>query len=144
MRFGVPQEMVTLISNVYSQHTFVVRDGERRSQQRGQESGISQGCPLSPFLFVMVMSIVMRDSIHQLTPGEQAMFQRADAATVLYADDTLLPSVEETTLSRLLAVVAETGSRYGLALHWDMFQLLNVRRRFAVAKPDGQSIEASS
>ena len=58
-RFGVPMNMLTLIGNIYEARRFCVADGATKSSERKQMSGISQGCPLSPFLFVMLMTMVL-------------------------------------------------------------------------------------
>ena len=62
-RFGLPQKLVDLIAGLYSNRRFQVRDGMQLSSERNQRSGISQGCPLSPFIFVMVVSVLLEDAI---------------------------------------------------------------------------------
>eukprot|EP00959_Pyramimonas_sp_CCMP1952_P342517 7175975-Pyramimonas_sp.AAC.1 len=64
--FGVPESMMHMIGQIYENRHFSVADGRITSQSRPQESGISQGCPLSPFLFVMVMSVVIRETRNKL------------------------------------------------------------------------------
>ena len=140
LRFGVPQHLVTLIANVYSHREFVVVDANSESARYGQHSGISQGCPLSPFLFVMVMSVIIQDSIHSLPEEDRESLKLNSLATVLYADDTLLVGSSQPALERLLAAVAETGGQYGLQLHWGKFQLLNVRCDFSFLTPEGSAI----
>ena len=112
LRFGVPQHLVTLIANVYSHREFVVVDANSESARYGQHSGISQGCPLSPFLFVMVMSVIIQDSIHLLPEEDRESLKLNSLATILYADDTLLVGSSQPALERLLAAVAGTGGQY--------------------------------
>ena len=50
------------VKEIYTGRAFATRDGGRMSSQRVQHSGMSQGCPLSPFLFSMVMTVVMTDA----------------------------------------------------------------------------------
>lgn len=140
LRFGMPQQMVTLIGNIYAERQFAVVDGGTESAKYSQQSGISQGCPLSPFLFVMVMSVIMEDSIQQLPQEDKDSLKNRSLATILYADDTLLVGSSQQALTRMLAAVADTGAQYGLQLHWGKFQLLNVRCDFAFNTPSGGQI----
>jgi hypothetical protein len=123
-RFGVPQTYLDIIANVYGDREFCVMDGTTRSAQRRQRSGISQGCPLSPFLFVMVMSVLVHDAVHSLSQEDQQMYEDGRLSTLLYADDTLLIGAGADSLQRLLMAMAATGAKYGMELHWDKFQLL--------------------
>ena len=90
----------------------------------------------------MAMSVIMYDSLTQLTPEDQELMQRSALATVLYADGTLLISVSEHSLQRLLHAVATTGARFGMQLHWGKFQLLNVRCDMKVCTEAGEPIAA--
>ena len=61
-RFGLPSEYLCFIKNVYGNRQFYVKDMGETSKYYAQFHGISQGCPLSPFLFVMLMTVIMHDS----------------------------------------------------------------------------------
>ena len=61
-RFGCPPEFVRMIAAMYSERKFVVSDNGQTSAKHAQEFGISQGFPLSLFLFVMVMTVSPKQS----------------------------------------------------------------------------------
>lgn len=65
-RCGLPRSFFHFIRNVYTHRQFFVEDNGKQSEYRAQFHGISQGCPLSPFLFIMVMTIVMHDAIARI------------------------------------------------------------------------------
>ena len=94
------------------------------SETHTQRFGISQGCPLSPFLFVMLMTIVMQDAVAMLPAEDRAKIEKHDLAAVLYADDTLLLGRDAPSVQRLLSAIQETGAMFGLELHADKFQIL--------------------
>jgi hypothetical protein len=142
-RFGVPALYLDIISNIYGGRKFRVADGATRSTQRRQRAGISQGCPLSPFLFVMVMSVLAGDAVEILPDVSRRMYDESRLSMLLYADDTLLIGASADGLQDFLTAVAATGAKYGMELHWDKFQLLSVRGSHSLRKPNGESIPCS-
>ena len=44
-RFGLPTEIISMIRHIYSNRTFIIRDGGTSSAIHTQHFGISQGCP---------------------------------------------------------------------------------------------------
>ena len=59
--------MLAAIQNIYTDRRFRVREEGVESAERYQKAGISQGCPLSPFLFGMVMTVLMTDARDMLS-----------------------------------------------------------------------------
>ena len=59
----------------------------------------------------------------------------------MHADGTLLVGYQQEHLQSFLDAVADTGAQYGMQLHWDKFQLLNVNRTVHLAREDGSPIE---
>ena len=135
--------MLRMITHIYERRFFSVVDGGSKSQAREQRSGISQGCPLSPFLFVMLMSVAMKDAEPLLSPSCLLALQARSLDVVLYADDTLLIGSNESHLQEFLAAVATSGATYGMELHWSKFQLLQVNGSYQLAAPDGTAIAPS-
>ena len=116
-RFGVPPKLLRVVQHIYQDRSFRVADGSLQSSERRQMSGISQGCPLSPFLFVMVMTVVVSDSICQLGEEMRRQFESGSFSVVLYADDTLVIGDRESAIQEMLNAIADVGSRFGMALH---------------------------
>ena len=67
-RFGITGRILDAISGLMRDRHFLVEDCGCKSTLRKQRSGISQGCTLSPLLFVTVMTAVMHDAVSMLTP----------------------------------------------------------------------------
>ena len=131
-RFGFPDDFISIINGLMRDRSFFVEEFGTRSQQRPQSSGISQGCTLSPLLFLVVMSVLMHDAVQLLGPSARAAYDRGDLADLAYADDTLLLGVSSAHLTEFLDAVATSGRQFGLSLHTDKFQLLQVNCDFPV------------
>ena len=61
---------------------------------------------------------------------------------MLYTDDTLLIGYDGPQLQHFLDTVADIGSRYGMALLWSKFQVLQVNGEYSLRSPDGEAIIA--
>ena len=105
-RFGVPEPMLAAVRGIYASRTFTVADSESPSAARRHAAGISQGCPLSPFLFVMVMSVLMADAVEDLTPPARKAYSDGLIFPILYADDTLLVGYQKHALQSFLDSVS--------------------------------------
>ena len=75
-RFGLAEQILDVIKAIYSDRSFIVRYCGHESQKRHQRAGISQGCPLSPSLFVMLMTVVMFDARAKLTLEDDDLIRR--------------------------------------------------------------------
>ena len=114
-RFGLPEAIVEMVASIYESRSFCTRDAGIMSSERQQSRGIAQGCPLSPYLFIIVLTVIFADA--DLATGNcPRLFLDHDASTldVTYADDTLLVSSDPGLLQRYLCSLMEVASTYGL------------------------------
>ena len=75
---------------IFADDFFRVSGDTNMSERKRQSSGFSQGCPLSLVLFVMVMTVLLRDAVPELGPVEKSKYDEGALSTLLHADDTLL------------------------------------------------------
>ena len=70
-RLQVPDKIYRLIKDFYTNPEFKVCSGNNESEWNFQYSGIRQGCPLSPYLFVLVMGALFADIKMELCTPRQ-------------------------------------------------------------------------
>ena len=99
-RFGIPPAMVDMVQGIYKQREVIVRDMGTISSQRRQAAGIAQGCPLSPYLFIIVMSVLLEDVASELDNVMGLARSKPYIVTqdLLYADDTKLVATSPESL----------------------------------------------
>ena len=116
-RFRVPPHLIQLIKDLYAEPSFFVEINNKQSKHYPQHRGIRQGCPLSPYLFIIVLAAVMQD-VHSII-GQQHFDQPWGAITneILFADDTVLMAKSARSLEQLLHVLERVASTYGLNLN---------------------------
>lgn len=139
-RFGLPPQLLKTIGAIYSERSFVVSDAGSTSEVRQQRSGICQGCPLSPFLFVMVMTVIMHDAVDKLGAAASDAYRAHTLFDVLYADDTLILGCSPANVANFAEMVEEIGATYGMALHWDKTQAMSVCSDSRIVKSNGTEI----
>ena len=115
LRFGLPEDMVEMIRSIYRIRRFEISDHTGISIQRVQHAGIAQGCPLSPYLFIAVQTVMLHDVFQDLPLiAKPAYLELRD---LLYADDTLLMSQHPSNLQTMLNAVVDEGAKYGMDLN---------------------------
>ena len=92
-RFGLSENMLASIAAIYEAPTFCTRGFQDHTASGKVKAGIRQGCPLSPYLFVIVLTVIFADIDKDL---EEKGTPRNTWSTLHpvydleYADDTLL------------------------------------------------------
>eukprot|EP00959_Pyramimonas_sp_CCMP1952_P017167 364403-Pyramimonas_sp.AAC.1 len=92
-----------MVQAIYAAREFVVKDGEDTAFPRPQAAGIAQGCPLSPHLFVIVMSVIM-EAVDIRRNANPNCHSKPCVVTddVLYADDAMLVATKPDALQHHL------------------------------------------
>ena len=139
-RLLVPEKIVTLISSFYCKPQFKVKAGADESTWRTQMAGIRQGCPLSPYLFVLLMGALFSDLKRELcTKRQQEPIDGIHFAEVLYADDTLIFGANTHCINVLLHAIERHSKYFGLQLNYEKCVNITANQRTSSVRfsPDG-------
>ena len=116
-RFGIPEKMCEVIKSIYANPQFQVVDEQSTSTARKQHAGIRQGCPLSLFLFIILLTVMLEDIDKDSPQIEKARAHRTTFNELLFADDTLLITKDKDTMEHLLHKIEEHSEYYNLRLN---------------------------
>ena len=108
-RFGLNPDKLAAAANTYDESVFTVRVGGHLSPMRQQCGGISQGCPLSPFLFGILMTVLMADAQESLNKAAKQQLQAGGLEDALYANDTLILGVTGQHVEEYMAIIEAHG-----------------------------------
>ena len=74
-RFGILDPCLHMVRNMMLHRSFYVEDQGVTSAKKAQRSGISQGCTLSPLLFIITMTVLMHPLwLHTIVAIWQILF----------------------------------------------------------------------
>ena len=94
-RLGVPEKTINMIKAVYHAPNCVIADKDVTTTPGIQKTGIRQGCPLPPYLFIMRMTVTMHEV--ESSPTEQELdttnrdrLHKQVNGKLFFADDTII------------------------------------------------------
>ena len=134
-----------MISGIYAKRKFSIRVDQMISSEREQKSGIAQGCPLSPYLFIIMMTTMFQDIDIEIQNfiGEDNTPEYIASRDILYADDTILVGSPRDQMQYYIDTVVRCARNYGLELNWSKTKLLRIRADGLILTPDGIPIECA-
>ena len=131
-RFGLSERALKIITSLYTNATFFTKNVLSGEISGSVGSEIRQGCPLSPYLFIMVLTVILEDVDWSLL-GEGVA---ANTWSVLrpvydleYADDTLLLSLTTTQMQSILTALEGQADLYGMHLNCTKTEMLQDPKR---------------
>ena len=141
-RMGVDDKLISLVKMLYKDTRFKVEIEGESSEWMKQETGIRQGCPLSPYLFLIVMTVMFHD-VHDKTDHELKKHRvpGAEFDEVTYADDTICISKDTAAMNLFLKNIEEEGRRYRMKLNKSKCELITTHPAADVHFADGSKVK---
>ena len=105
-----------MIKAIYRKRPFVVQDSFGSSNAHSQSCGIAQGCPLSPYLFIIALTVATKTAKN--TFNSKRGSRDGDAMDVTYADDTAVVATNSRATQQYLTILIETAAWLGQRPIW--------------------------
>ena len=137
-RMGVPQHYIDLLKAITIDPQFTVAYKGQESQPATASSGIRQGCPLSPYLFLIVHTVILKEAREhfaetrqsrcpeEVLPPHYIYSYNTPLTDLCYAEDTLLLSKTATGLQDMLHSLQTIAQRFNLRLNLTKCELLQL------------------
>ena len=141
-RMGVDQKLINITKSLYRETVFCVELDGFTSDWLPQNTGIRQGCPLSPYLLLIVMTTLFHD-VHQKLHTELARNRvpGADFDEVTYADDTICISRSIKAMNNFIKTIEEEGIKYGMKLNKTKCELLTNNPSARIVFPNNTPVK---
>ena len=117
-QFGISHKMCKHILNFYNKANFHVKDKFSTSNKFKQSCGSRKGCPPSPYLFIILMSVInqkIEGAISNSVKVNRIANLKYDS--VFYADDTIFFSRCNGSITELLHLTEHFSKEFGLMLN---------------------------
>ena len=113
---GIPNHLTGFLINLYAGQDATVRTGHGTTDWFQIGKGISQGCILSPCLFIFYAEYIMRNAwLNEAQAGIKIAGR--NIINLRHADDTTLMAESEEELKIILMKVKEESENVGLKLN---------------------------
>ena len=137
----IPDELMRVIKGMYKNPQFCVEVEGIKSSTARQNTGIRQGCPLSPYLLFAVIPKIT-DTLRKglKSPVGKKECINLSFQALLYADDTLLCEDNEEKMNALLIAIEEVSEAFGLNLNKDKCLQMSVGNTRDILFKDGTPV----
>ena len=140
-RFGTPEKVIRVIEALVDNPLFKVTMQGEESETQEQGTGIRQGRTLSPFMFTLILSVIMEDVDKEVR--EQHPVATTPSMSVMdleYAGDTALLARYAEVAIKLLAATEREAAKYGLLLNRSKTCRLAYNTEENIQFADGQQV----
>ena len=141
-RLGTPEKAIRILKSFYVNPRFRVKDTEGKPSYRKQRAGIRQGCPLSPYLFVCLMSVLFHD-IHEEVDSkiDNHGLDHFNWWELIYADDTMLVGHRSREINILIKAIEKASAKYNLKLNYGKCNYIAMNGKAHIHFSDGKPMK---
>ena len=143
-RMSIPVEILDAIKAIYQKPMFQVMHRDKFSSWLSQRTGIRQGCPLSPYLFIVTMHVLFHDVHRRFNdPRYAKTFQGINFHELLYADDTLILTKSFASANQYLHLIEEESQYLDLNLNKSKCCYIAFNCRGSIAFQNGDPMKST-
>ncbi|XP_053504574.1 probable RNA-directed DNA polymerase from transposon BS isoform X2 [Ictalurus furcatus] len=125
--YGIPQRFIAIFQNLYQDSSCCIRTDTGHTAFFTIETGVRQGCILSPFFFLMMMDFVMRRALTQPASGIPWTGQ-GRLTDLEFADDIVLLAQNGKVLQEMTTSLEHEAAKVGLRISTDKTNVMAVGR----------------
>ncbi|KAK1805428.1 hypothetical protein P4O66_019744 [Electrophorus voltai] len=135
--YGIPQRFVNIFQNLYISSSCCVRTDDGYTDFFNIETGVKQGCILSPILFLLTVDYVMKKAM--MSPVTGIPWTNGSHLTDLdFADDIALLANTKPALQSITTCLEGEAEKVGLRINTDKTKVMRVNRQTKVQITIGQ------
>ena len=124
--YGIPPKILTLIQKMYDGTSCKVLLEGRLTDSFEIKTGVRQGCLLSPFLFILAVDWLMKESTSGSRNGIQwTLWTQLDDLD--FADDIALVSHNHSQMQDMTSTVNQLSGSIGLRIHPGQSKMLKIK-----------------
>ena len=127
--YGVPEKLVSLIRTSYDGMSCKVVDGQQLTESFQVHTGVRQGCLLSPFLFLLAIDWIMRESTANSRNGIQWTLMGPQLDDLDFADDLALLSSTRRQMQAKTDLIAANSGKIGLRINREKTKVLRINNQ---------------
>ena len=143
-RIGIPTKIVAIIKAIYDEPQFNIKDGTKTIERRKQHAGIRQGCPLSPYLFIILLTIMMEDITDDMTQAEKTLdrgkLNHEITRNSFYADDTIIMTSTSQAFQLLRQTIQQEFIKYGMKLNQSKCEHIRLNAIHRIQYENGEEV----
>ena len=126
--YGMPSKVINIVKDMYNNNRCCVRHAGSLSEWFTVQTGVRQGCIISPLLFLITIDFVMRKATADKQRGlVWGLFNRLEDCD--FADDIALLSHTYTDIQEKTDRVAQTAKKVGLKIHPSKTKVMKVKTK---------------
>ena len=153
---GIPRKLLNILRSLYTDTMIRVRVGQEMGKEARVETGVLQGCVLSPLLFNLFLNGIVRRVEKKLEKGGIKLVVRETPRgptrevplwILLYADDIMITAETEAGLKRMMKTLDEELTKHGMKISGSKTQVMLGAHTPALTSPvvlGGQPLETVS
>ena len=139
--YGIPEILISLIKELYEEATCQVIHNGKLTEPFNIQTGVRQGCMLSPMIFLLVVDWVMTQTTKDKNTGIQWTFTQ-HLEDLDFADDICLTSQKQQHMQIKTDNLAKEAAKTGLLINKDKTELIKINaKQQTPIKLEGENVK---